>query len=94
MVLVVSESVLVGNIVQYIFEAEPDRGQTGVAYLFAMGLSLCALTLPFLHAHGFLRGYMLGMDTRVITTAAIYQKVSWGQCHTYFTNLQCTVWET
>ena len=75
--LVVSQSVFLGFVVEYIFTEGPSDEQIRNVYLYATGLSLCALGLPFVYAHGCcLRAYMIGMDTRIITTSAIFQKVT------------------
>ena len=43
---------------------------------FSSGLVLMALLIGVLHCHGFLLGQNVGMMARVLSTGAIYQKVS------------------
>ena len=86
-----SESVFLGFVVEYIFTEDPSDDQIRDAYLYATGLALCALTLPFVNAHGFLRAYMIGMDTRIITTSAIFQKVMYGTRDCTTIAVLCTI---
>ena len=73
--LQVVQSVLVGYIAEYFSYEDPTSEQARDACLFCLGLLLSGCGVFFIHAHGFHMGYRTGMDVRVITTSAIYQKV-------------------
>ena len=77
MLVFTSESVFLGYVVEYFFVSEEESSPelTRNAYLYTLGLALGALSLPFIHAHGYLIGFKIGMDVRIIATSAIYQKV-------------------
>ncbi|XP_064396710.1 ATP-binding cassette sub-family C member 4-like isoform X2 [Halichondria panicea] len=68
-VLLVSQSVLLGYLTETIGNAQDP-------YLLGAGLVLCALLVIFIHAHNYLLGYKLGMISRTLMTAVIYQKVT------------------
>ena len=90
MLVYVSESVFLGYVVEFFFIPEEDSTPelTRNAYLYALGLALGILIFPFIHAHGYLIGFKMGMDLRIVATSAIYQKVLPGTYyfkeHTYY----------
>ena len=45
------------------------------AYLYAAGITLTSLTLSIIHAWVFFLGGSTGMKSRILLTAAIYEKV-------------------
>ena len=75
LILYLSQSIFLGNVAEYIFLEDPTEEQTRNGYLYGLGLALASLSLPVLHAHGFLMGYRLAMDVRIVATTSIFQKV-------------------
>ena len=73
--LQVVQSVFVGYIAEYFSYVEPTDDQFRDVCLFSLGLVLTGLLASFVHAYGFFIGYRAGMDARIITTSAIYEKV-------------------
>lgn len=82
MLLYTSQSIFLGNVAEYIFLENPTEEQTVNGYLYGLGLVLTALSLPILHAHGFLIGFKLAMDVRIVATTSIFQKVCAVTLHT------------
>lgn len=57
------------------FKQEEIDDATKDAYLYAMGMIMIVLCVTFVHAWAFYSGQNMGMQMRIITTAAIYHKV-------------------
>ena len=53
----------------------PTEVDTRNAYLYAMGMTLLALTGIFLLGLGVFFGFKMGMLARIVVTSSIYQKV-------------------
>ena len=66
---------LLGAITDYFVIESPTAADTRNAYLYAVGLGLVSLCIMLCHAIGFHIATLLGMHTRIIMTAASYNKV-------------------
>ena len=73
-VVTLTGSVLLGFLTEYL---TGDNADTTQAYLYALGIALCAYSS--LAASGFVyhTGWMIALRVKIILTGAIYQKV----CH-------------
>ena len=66
---------LLGYMTDYFVIESPTSADTRNAYLYAVGLGLVSLCIMFCHGMGFHIATLLGMHTRIIMTAASYNKV-------------------
>ena len=57
------------------FKQEEIDNATRDAYLYALGIILVVLSVAIIHARGFYCAQNAGMQARIITTGAIYNKV-------------------
>jgi ATP-binding cassette subfamily C (CFTR/MRP) protein 4 len=73
--MMVLQSVIIGYLSDYFVNEDPTSADTRHAYLFAMGLTLLSLMITLLHGMGFHTAFKLGILTRNLFTAVIYQKV-------------------
>ena len=65
----------VGYIAEYFSFVEPTNEQLRDVCLFSLGLVLAGLLVSFAHAYAGHMAIRASMDTRIIATSAIYQKV-------------------
>ena len=66
---------LLGYITDYFVIESPTAADTRNAYLYAVGLGLVSLCMLLSDGMGFHIATLLGMHTRIIMTAASYNKV-------------------
>ena len=66
---------IIGSLSDYFVIEDPTPVETRDAYLFAMGLTLLSLVNILLHGVGYFLAFKLGILTRNLFTAVIYQKV-------------------
>lgn len=69
------QSELIGSLAEYFVLTSPSKVETRNAYLYALGLAFLSIFLVFIHAIAFYYGFLIGLQTRVVFTSAIYQKV-------------------
>ena len=71
----VALSELLGSLTDYFVIDSPSQVETRNAYLYAMGLGLISLCVMLFNGIGTQTGYLVGMITRIMMTAASYSKV-------------------
>ena len=71
----VALSELLGSLTDYFVIDSPSQVETRNAHLYAMGLGLISLCVMLFNGIGTQMGYLVGMMTRIMMTAASYSKV-------------------
>ena len=71
----IGQGLLTGSLSGYFGISNPTDTDTRNAYLYAMGMTLLAITGIFVLGLGVFMGFKMGMLARVLITSSIYQKV-------------------
>jgi ATP-binding cassette subfamily C (CFTR/MRP) protein 4 len=72
--LVSGQAIMVGLLADY-FAGEITDESTRNAILYALGIATLALSVAFVHSHGYLQGQDAGMMARIALTGIVYKKI-------------------